>query len=346
LKAVYITEHGGVEALNYGDVPEPGPGPNDVLIRVRACGVNRLDLYTRAGVRGTRLSLREPHILGGDAAGDVVEVGSEVTHIKTGDRLVVNPRLTCGQCVPCIRGEDELCASPGMLGTTCNGSYAEYVRAPSVNAVSLPDGLSYEEAASLPTVFLPCWSILLRKAGLKPWETALILSASAGVGTAGIQVAKRVVGATVIVTTSSPEKARKARELGADEVIDYTQEDIAERVKELTDGHGADVVLDHVGAEFWPAAIASLAPGGRYGICGVTTGYKAELQMGLMFLKHQTVFGAFMGRKGDLRQIVDLAGRGVIHGVIHETFALAEAARAHQAMEDRGFFGKLVLTVA
>ena len=345
MKAVYITGHGGVEALTFGDLPKPEHGPNDVLVRVRACGVNRLDLFTRAGVRGTRLALDGPHVLGGDAAGDVVELGSEVTRVRVGDRVVIDPRLTCGQCAPCIRGEDELCESPGMIGTTRSGSYAQYVAAPHANVVPLPDGLSYEEAASMPTVFLPCWSILLRRAGLRPWETALVLSASAGVGTAAIQVAKRVVGATVIATTSSPEKARMALELGADEVIDYTREDIAERVKALTGGRGADVVLDHVGAEFWPAAIASLAPGGRYGICGVTTGYRAELQMGQMFLKHQTVFGAFMGRKGDLRQIVDLAGRGVLRGVVHETFALSEAARAHEAMEGRGFFGKLVLTV-
>jgi len=345
LRAVYITEHGGVGTLTLGEVPDPVVGPNDVLIKVKACAVNRLDLYTRAGVRGTKLSLDEPHVLGGDASGDVVEVGGEVTHIKTGDRVVVNPRLTCGQCVSCSRGEDELCISPGMLGTTHDGSYAEYVTVPAINAVRLPNSLSYEEASSLPTVFLPCWSILLRKAALKPWETALILSASAGVGTAAIQVAKAVIGATVIATTSSSDKERKAHDLGADEVVDYTRYDLAEQVKELTNGHGVDVVLDHVGAKFWPAAIKSLALGGRYGICGVTTGYKAELHMGQMFLKHQTVFGAFMGRHGDLCEIVELTGRGVIHGVIHETFPLSEASRAHQVMEDRGFFGKLVLTV-
>ena len=172
-----------------------------------------------------------------------------------------------------------------------------------------------------------------------------MLSASSGVGTAAVQIAKNVVGATVIATTSTDEKARKARELGADEVINYTTEDIQERVKELTDRRGVDVVVDHVGAEFWPAASASLAPGGRYGICGVTTGYRAELQMGPLFLKLQTVFGVFMGRQDDLRQIVDVVGRGVVHGVIHQTFPLEEAARAHEAMEGLSFFGKLVLTV-
>ena len=345
MKAVYITEHGGIDALTYGDLPEPEPGPNDVKIRVRACALNRLDLYTREGARGTRVRFDGPHVLGGDVAGDVVEVGSEVTRLQPGERVVVNPRLTCRQCRFCISGEEELCERPGMLGSTTSGGYAEYVSLPAVNAVTLPDALSYEQAASLPTVFLPSWTILVRKAALRPWETALILSASSGVGTAAIQVAKNIIGANVITTTSTEEKAQRARELGADHVINYNDEDIAKRVQEITDGRGVDVVLDHVGADFWPAAMKSLATGGRYGICGVTTGYRAELQMGLLFLKYQTVFGVFMGRKEDLRQIVEMAGRGVIRGVIHQTFPLQDAAKAHETMEGMNFFGKLVLTV-
>ena len=345
MKAVYIARHGGGEVLTYGDLPEPVAGPNEVKIRVRACGVNRLDVFTRMGVRGTRLELAEPRILGGDAAGDVVEVGSEVDGLTAGDRVVVNPRLTCGQCRYCIRGEDGLCTASGRLGSTTNGSYAEYVSAPATSVLDIPDSVSYEQAASLPTVFLPSWSILVRRAALKSWETALVLSASSGVGTAAIQVAKNVIGARVIATTSTDDKARRARELGADEVINYSHDEVDTRVKELTEGRGADVVVDHVGADFWPAASRALAPGGRYGICGVTSGYKVELQMGLLFLRSQTVFGVFMGRNEDLRQIVEMAARGTIRGVIHQTFPLEEAARAHEVMEARNFFGKLVLTV-
>ena len=285
MKAVYIEEHGGVDVLTYGEMPEPVIEPNQIKVRVRACAVNRLDLFTRAGVRGTRLDLTGPHILGGDVAGDVVEVGGEVTAVKDGDRVVVNPRLICGECRYCSAGEEELCASPGMLGSTTGGGYAEYVKVPAVNAVVLPASLSYEEAASLPTVFMPCWSMLMRRAALKASETVLVLSASSGVGTAAVQVAKKVVGARVIATTSTDDKASMVRELGADEVVNYTREDIAKRVKELTGGRGVDVVVDHVGADFWPAASRSLAAGGRYGICGVTTGYRVELQMGLLFLR-------------------------------------------------------------
>ena len=347
MKAVYLTEHGGTDVLTYGDLPEPEPGPNDVKVRVRACALNRLDVYTRQGARGTRIRFKGPHVLGGDVAGDIVEVGSEVSRVSVGDRIVVNPRITCNQCRFCLASEEELCVSAGMLGSTISGGYAEYVTVPAVNVEPIPDTLSYVQAASLPTVFLPCWTILVRKAQLKAWETMLIPSASSGVGTAGIQVAKNVIGAKVITTTSSEEKAQKARELGADEVINYTTEDIAGRIKEITGGQGVNVnvVLDHVGEDFYPAAIRSLATGGRYGICGVTSGYNAQLQMGLMFLRYHTVFGVFMGRKEDLRQIVELAGRGVIRGVIHETFPLEHAARAHEAMEATNFFGKLVLTV-
>ena len=345
MKAVYITEHGGTDVLTYGYLPEPETRLNEVKVRVRACALNRVDVFTRMGVRGTRLKLLEPHVLGGDAAGDVVEVGQTVTGLQVGDRVVVNPRVTCGQCRYCLAGEEELCVASGRLGSTTAGSYAEYVTVPAANTVPLPEAISYEEAACLPTVYLPSWSILVRRAATKPSETVLVLSASSGVGTAAVQIARNVVGATVIATTSTDEKARMARELGADEVINYTAEDVEARVKKLTDGRGVDVVVDHVGSDFWPAAFASLAPGGRYGICGVSTGYKAELQMGLLFLRSQTVFGVYMGRQEDMRQIVELAGTGEIKPVVHQTFPLQDAATAHQVMEDRSFFGKLVLTV-
>ena len=346
MKAVYMTEHGGADVLQYGDMPEPEIGPNDVKIRVRAASLNRLDVYSRAGVRGTRRrNFDTPHILGGDAAGEIVEVGSEVRGHETGQRVVVNPRMTCNQCRWCSAGQDEFCENSGMLGSSRRGSYAEYVSVPATSALPITDGLSFEEAATLPTVYLPSWTILVRKGALQSWETALVLSASAGVGTAGIQVAKNVIGATVITTTSTDEKAAQAAELGADHVINYSTEDIAGRVREITGGRGVDVVLDHVGAEFWPAASRSLAMGGRYGICGVTTGYRAELQMGAMFTRYQTVFGVFMGRKEDMRQIVQMADRGVVRGIIHQTFPLKDAAMAHEVMESRNFFGKLVLTM-
>ena len=344
MKAVYIESHGGPEVLTYGERPDPVTEPHEVLVRVRAASLNRLDVYTRAGVRGTRREFPPPLILGGDAAGDIVEVGSGTRSLKVGDRVVVNPKITCGRCSSCLAGQDDLCEKFGMLGSAVDGSHAELVKVPETNALPIADGVSYEEAAAAPTTYLPVWNILIRRAQLKPSETALVLSASAGVGTAAIQMAKAVVGARVIATTSTAEKAAKALALGADHVIVYTQEDIGARVKELTDGQGVDVVVDHVGAEFFQAAYSSLKPGGKYGICGVTTGYKAELQMGLLFTRNLTVFGVFMGSKQDMGQIVEMLDQGVIRPAIHQVFPLEQAAQAHRMMEERSFFGKLVLT--
>lgn len=344
MKAVFIKEQGSVDVLTYGDLPEPVVCPTEIKVRVRACALNRLDVFIRTGLRGTKRELAHPHVLGADIAGDVVEAGELVKTVKKGDRVVLNPRLTCGQCRFCLSGNDEFCPSQGMLGNVVNGGYAEYVKAPGVNAVPIPDSLSYEGAASLPTVCIPSWVMLTRRGNLKPWETVLVLSASSGVGTAAIQIAKHAIGASVIATTSTPEKAANTKEIGADHVINYKEEDIAERVKTLTNGRGVDVVVDHVGADFWDKAFQSMAPGGRYGICGVTTGYKAQLHMGAMFTKQLTVFGVYMGRKEDLRQIVELAGKKIIRGIIHQVFPLKEAAEAHRVMESQSFFGKLILT--
>ena len=345
MKAVYIEAHGGPEMLTYGERPDPTIDAHEVKVRVRATALNRLDIFTRTGGRGMRREFPPPLILGGDSAGDVVEVGGQVGTIKVGDRVVVNPKITCGQCHHCLAGEDDLCSRSRMLGSALDGSYAEYVAVPAANAHPIADQVTYEDAAAVPTTFLPMWNMLVRRARLKPWETVLVLSASAGVGTAAIQVAKNVVGARVIATTSTLEKAARAKETGADEVINYTEEDVTERARELTGGAGVDVVVDHVGADFFQAAYNSMKLGGRYGICGVTTGYRSELQMGLLFTRHLTVFGVFMGSKEDMRQIVEMLNRGRIVPTIHKVFPLEQAAEAHKAMEDLEFFGKLVLKV-
>ena len=343
MKAMYIEAQGGPAVLTYGDRPDPVIEPHEVMVRVHASALNRLDVYTRAGARGMRREFPPPLVLGGDSAGDVVEVGGQVQGLTVGDRVVINPKITCGQCAQCLAGEDDLCTKSQMLGSAMDGSYGEYVKVPAANAHPVDDNVSYEHAAAVPTVFLPMWNMMIRRGRLKPWETVLVLSASAGVGTAAICVAKDVIGARVIATTSTDEKAAKARELGADEVINYTQEDVAQRVREVTDGRGVDLVVDHVGAEHFEAAYGSLRPGGRYGNCGVTTGYRAELHMGMMFTKHLTVFGVFMGSKEDMGQIVEMLNRGKIKPAIHQVFSLEQAADAHRVMEERSFFGKLIL---
>ena len=344
MKAVYIESHGGPEVLTVGERPDPDPGPGQVKVKVHASALNRLDLYTRAGGRGLRREFPPPLILGGDCAGEVAAIGEGVGSLNAGDRVVVNPRISCGQCPACASGDDDLCAGSTFMGSAIDGSYAEYVAVPATNAHVIAGDVSYEEAAAMPTTFLPVWNMMVRRAALRPWETVLVLSASAGVGTAAIQVAKNVVGARVIATTSTPEKAAKARELGADEVINYTEEDVTQRARELTGGQGVDVVVDHVGADFFTPAFNALRPRGRYTICGATTGLRAELHLGLLFTRQIEVYGAFMGSKEDMREIVAMLNRGAIRPAIHQTFPLAEAATAHQAMEDTNFFGKLLLT--
>ena len=342
MKAVYIESHGGPEVLTYGERPEPSLGPTEIKVRVRASSLNRLDLYTRAGDRGLAREFPPPLILGGDCAGDVAEVGAQVTDLQAGDRVVVNPKFTCGQCSECLAGKDYLCPRPRFMGSAIDGSYAEFAVLPAANAHRIAEGVSYQKAAAVPTTFLPVWNILVRRGQLKPWETVLVLSASAGVGTAAIQVAKNVVGARVIATTSTAEKAEKAKELGADEVILYNEEDITERVRALTDG-GVDMVVDHVGADFFPKAFSALKPGGRYGICGATTGLRTELHLGLLFSRQVEVFGAFMGSKEDMRQIVAMLNVGAIDPMVDRVFPLEEAAAAHRTMEETAFFGKLLL---
>ena len=331
--------------MQYGQRPEPTMADDEVKVRVRAAALNRLDTYVRAGLRGQRRQFPPPLILGGDSAGEVVEVGAQVPAHRLGQRVVINPRISCRTCSFCTAGDDDLCPKFQFLGSSCDGSYAELVSVPAVNAVPIADGVTFEHAAAVPTVYLPMWNMLIRKAQLKPWETVLVLSASAGVGTAAIQVAKNVIGARVIATTSSHEKAAMALELGADHVINYTSEDVTSRVKELTGGHGADVVVDHVGAKFFQGAYNSLKRGGRYGVCGVTTGYETQLQLGTLFTKQLRVFGVFMGSRGDMGQIVEMLNRGKIMPVIHGAFPLEQAAEAHAVMESRSFFGKLLLNI-
>ena len=343
MQAVYIESHGGPDVLTLGERPEPKVEPHQVLVRVRASALNRLDIYTREGDRGLRREFPPPLILGGDCAGDIVEVGEQVRGLSTGDRVLVNPKITCQQCPACLAGQDDLCPRPQFMGSALDGSYAELAAIPAVNVHPIVNEVSYEEAAAVPTTFLPMWNMLQRKIQLKAWETVLVLSASAGVGTAAIEVASKAIGARVIATTSTAEKAEKARELGADEVINYNEEDITERVKALTDGRGVDAVVDHVGADFFAKAFGSLRPGGRYGICGATTGLRTELHLGLLFSRQIEVFGAFMGTKEDMRQIVAVLNQGTISPVVDRVFPLEEAAAAHRAMEETNFFGKLLL---
>lgn len=342
MKASFIEQHGGPEVIQFGHQPEPITGPSQVKLRVRCAAVNRLDLYTRAGIRGQRKTFPPAHILGGDCSGQIVEIGKGVDNDRIDQRVLVNP-LIDNWNNHVIRSNNK--PRFQFIGSDLQGSYAEYLVVNEENVHVIDNNVSFEEAASIPTVFLPVWNMLYHKTKLQPWETVLVLSASSGVGSAAIQVAKKIIGATVITTTSDNFKATKAKDLGADHVINYNQNDILSEVKALTNGKGVDVVVDHVAGKFFKPALESLKPNGRYGNCGVTDGYEVSLQMGLIFTKQISIHGVFMGTNTDMDRIVTLLNRGKLKAIIEKSFPLKKAGTAHERLTKRKVFGKILLTI-
>ncbi|HKQ54228.1 MAG TPA: zinc-binding dehydrogenase [Pyrinomonadaceae bacterium] len=340
MKAVVFDAHGGPEVLEFREVAEPGIKANEVLVEVRACALNHLDVWARRGLPGIEIKL--PHILGNDIAGVVREAGELVTWVSAGDEVMLQPGVSCGHCVECLRGHDNLCPEYDMLGYRRDGGYAELVAAPGVNVIPKPKGLKWEEAAALPLVTVTAWHMLVTRAEVQPGEDVLIHAAGSGVGSIGIQVAK-LRGARVIATAGSDEKLEKAKELGADEVVNYTREDWPKEVRRLTNKRGVDVVFEHTGAETWPGSILALAKNGRLVTCGATSGFDARTDLRQVFYRHLTLLGSFMGSKAELLDAMKFVERGAIRAVVDRVLPLSEARRAHELMEDRAQFGKLVL---
>ena len=343
MKAIIYAEHGGPEVLQYADVAEPVIGAGEVLVRVRACALNHLDLWLRRGIPSLKIPL--PHIPGSDVAGEVARVGAGVTNVAVGARVMLQPGISCGQCEKCLAGDDNLCRSYSILGETVDGGCAEYVKVPAVNCVPIPEGVSFEEAAAFPLVSLTAWHMLIARAKLKPAETVLVLAAGSGVGTAAIQIAK-AAGARVIATAGSDAKLARARELGADEVINHSTEKIATEVKRLTAKRGVDVVFEHVGEATWSESVRSLTPGGRLVTCGATTGFNGAIDIRYLFTRQISLLGSFMGSKADLLAAVEFLRRGLLKPVIDVVLPLERCAEAHRRLENREQFGKIVLRVA
>ena len=342
MKAVVFNEHGGAEVLRYTERPEPSMRANEVLVEVRACALNHLDVWARRGLPGVEISL--PHILGNDIAGVVREVGEVVDWVKPGDEVMLQPGVSCGHCRECLSGADNMCAQYDILGYRRDGGYAELVAAPAVNVVPKPERLSWEEAAALPLVTVTAWHMLAGRAGVQPGEDVLIHAAGSGVGSVGIQIAK-LRGARVIATAGSDAKLERARELGADEVVNYTREDWPKEVRRLTGKKGVEVVFEHTGAATWPGSILSLAKNGRLVTCGATSGFDASTDLRQVFYRHLSLLGSFMGSKAELLDAMKFVERGQIRGVVDRTLPLSEARRAHELIEDRAQFGKLVLRI-
>jgi NADPH:quinone reductase-like Zn-dependent oxidoreductase len=340
MKAVVFSEHGGPEVLRYTEVAEPRIGPTEVLVRVRACALNHLDLWVRRGLPGITIPL--PHIPGSDIAGEVARAGELVTHVKVGQRVLLAPGLSCGVCAACSAGNDNQCRRYTIFGYMVDGGCAEFVKSPGANVIPIPGDLSFEEAAAVPLVFLTAWHMLIGRAHLQPGEDVLVLGAGSGVGSAAIQLAK-LLGARVMATAGGEEKLQKAKELGADHVIHHGKQNIAEEVKHLTDRRGVDVVLEHVGTATWEASVASLAVGGRLVTCGATTGYEAKLDLRHLFSRQLSLLGSFMGSRAELFAVLKLIGQRKLHAVIDRVLPLAQCAQAHALLEKREQFGKIVL---
>lgn len=340
MKAVIMKQHGPEDVLELAELPDPEIAENEVLVRVKACALNHLDLWVRGGLPGIEFPM--PHILGSDISGVVARVGHLVKNTREGDEVLLSPGLSCMHCEECLKGRDNLCAQYSIIGYRTHGGYAEFVKAPSVNVLPKPANISFEEAASIPLVYITAWHMLIDRVNLRPGETVLVHAAGSGVGSAAIQIG-RLLGARVFATASSSEKLEKARELGADEVINYTETDFLEEVKRLTGKRGVDVVFEHTGEATWTKSIRSLVRGGRLVTCGATSGPKGDLDIRLLFSKQISLHGSYMGSKHELKEVMKFVKEGKLKGVVDRVLPLEKASDAHRALKERAQFGKVVL---
>lgn len=340
MKAIVFDRFGGPEVLEAREVPDPAPQPDEVIIRVRACGINHLDLWVRAGLPG--LEPEMPHILGNDVVGEVIELGAGVTAPNVGERVWVHPTLSCGECPACLAGDDNLCRHFDVLGRRRNGGYAERVAVPARNCLPYPGELPFEQAAAMPLVFLTAWHMLVGRANIAAGDDCLVIGAGSGVGSAAIQVAK-LHGARVIATAGSAAKLERARALGADATIDHSAQDIAAEVRALTNRKGAEVVIEHVGGRVFEAGVASLAKNGRLVTCGATIGNKVTLDLNALFGRHLSLMGSWMGTRAESLAVIEQVREGRLKPVVDTVMPLGEARSAHERIEAREHFGKIVL---
>jgi NADPH:quinone reductase-like Zn-dependent oxidoreductase len=342
MRAILIHRHGGPEVLQYADAPVPPIRANEVLVSVRACALNHLDLWVRGGL--PNVSIPFPHIPGSDIAGEIAEIGADVTTVKAGQKVVLAPGVSCGKCAACVAGLDNRCRQFSNLGYMIDGGCAEFVRCPEVNCLPYPENLSFEEAASIPLVFQTVWHMLVTRAQLQPGEDVLVLGAGSGVGSAAIQIAA-LFGARIIATAGNDAKLEKAKQLGALHLVNHKTQKIHEEVRRITNKRGVDVVVEHVGTATWNESVASLTVGGRLVTCGATTGYDAKIDLRFLFSRQLSLSGSYMGTKSELAAVMKLVASGHLKPVVDRTFPLAACADAHRYLEGGEQFGKVVLFV-
>jgi len=342
MKVVLFRTQGGLDVLEYSDFPTPEPGDGQVLVKLEAAALNRVDLWTRSGSSGIKVEL--PHIPGADGAGVIAGQGACVSGWNVGDRVVINSNLGCGHCPACVAGKDNQCRNWHLLGETVRGTYAEFIAIPATNIYPIPEGFPARQAAAAALVFHTAWHSLITRGGLKPGESVLVLGATGGVNSASIQIAK-LAGATVYVVGSNAEKLTVAESLGADYLIDRSQdENWSKTVYYLTGKRGVDVVVDNVGTTF-PASFRTAAKGGRILTVGNSGGPKFEIDNRFIFSKHLSIIGSSMGTRADFATVMDLLFAGKLKAVLDRDYPLAEARFAQERLEQGEQLGKITLTI-
>jgi NADPH:quinone reductase-like Zn-dependent oxidoreductase len=338
MKAVRIHQFGGPEVLTYEDIPDPEPRKDQVLVRVKACSLNHLDIWARKGLPGVKL----PHILGSDIAGEVAAVGEYVNGFTTGQRVLVAPMHYCGHCATCAAGLQNQCREFTVLGNGVDGGNCELVAVPAASAIPIPDSLDFNQAASVPLVFVTAWHMLVGRAGVRPGQTVLVLGASSGVGIAAIQIAK-LFHCRVITTAGDDAKLEKGRALGADFGINHYQQKISDEVRKITNKAGVDIVIEHVGAATWEESIKSLRTGGTLVTCGATTGPNVSIDLRHLFARQLSLLGSYMGTMGELHEVLGHVFAGRLKPVVDRLFPLQDLRAAHEYMENSQMFGKIVV---
>lgn len=342
MRAVFIESHGGPEVIRVGDLPDPEPGPGQVRVRVVAAALNHLDLWVLGGIPGVELSF--PHVFGADGAGVVDAVGADVGAVRKGDEVYIQPGLFCGRCEFCLQGEESMCIRYRLLGEHVSGTLAEQVVVPAVNVYRKPRGLDWTPAAAFPLAYQTAWRLVLTAGGLRAGQSVLIHGVGGGVASAALQIAK-YAGASVYVTSSSAAKLDRAVSLGADVAIDYTREDVPERIRELTGKRGVDLVIDNVGAATWRDSIECVRRGGRIATCGATTGNDATTPINRVYWKQITIRGSTMANRREFQTVARLVENRRLEPLVDAEFPLDEAASALARLADGDQFGKIVIRV-
>ena len=346
MRALALLGHGGIDSLAELELPSPTlASEHDVLIRVRAAAINHLDLFLTEGIKGITVSF--PHIVGTDGAGVVEQVGAAVRSVRPGDRVALNPGISCGRCEACAGGEEPLCRDYAILGEHLPGTAAEFVIVPERNVAKIPEEMPWEVAAALPLSNLTAWRMLTTRAKVEAGETVLIWGIGGGVALAALAIARHL-GARIFVTSSSDRKLEHARNLGAEELFNHaesTPDEIAKRVRKLT-GSGVDVVVDTVGETTWGASLKSLRPGGRLVTCGATSGPMVELDIRRLFWFQWSILGSTMGSHAEFAEVMALAREGKLWPVVDSVVPLARGPEAYERMRRGEQQGKLVLEVS